>query len=343
MQEFDQRDRELLNVLQTGVPLLATPFAVIGQQIDMSEKEVLKRAERLKRDGHISQISGIFDGRAMGYRTCLVAAKVDSDDIERAAAVISTHPGVSQNYRRNHEFNLWFTIAIPPGSALGLERTIELLGEQARWKTVRLLPTLRHFKHPEHEGEAHSDHDPSAEHLKENEMEYVRILQKDLPLQPRPFDTVAKNLGGSADDILSHAKAFLRDQLMRKFAATPVARKGAFSATVMGVWSVPEKKVDSVGVQLAQHRSVSQCFLRPTYEEWPYNVFTTVHGRSVDECEAILKELSDQSGIADMRALFPTKEFKRTRVSFFSPENDLWESQHLGAGSPSASAASAAS
>jgi len=342
MQEFDQRDRELLNVLQTEVPLLATPFAVIGQQIEMSEKEVLKRAERLKRDGHISQISGIFDGRAMGYRSCLVAARVDSEDIERAAAVISTHPGVSQNYRRNHEFNLWFTIAVPPGSALGLERTIELLGEQARWKIVRLLPTLRHFKHPEHEGESHSDHDPSAKHLDEAEMEFVRILQKDLPLQPRPFDTVAKNLGGTADEIILHAKSFLRNQLMRRFAATPLPRKGAFSASVMGVWSVPEKRVDSVGVQLAQHRSVSQCFLRPTYEDWPYNVFTTVHGRSVDECEAVLRELSDQSGIDDMRALFPTKEFKRTRVSFFSPENELWEAQHPG-GSSAGNSASVAS
>ena len=340
MQEFDQRDRELLTILQAEVPLLSTPFAVIGQKIDMSEKEVLKRADRMKREGHIRQISGIFDSRAMGYRSCLVAAKVDPDDIERAAAVISTHPGVSQNYRRNHEFNLWFTIAIPPGSRLGLERTIEILGEQARWKGARMLPTVRHFKHPESEVETHTDHDPSATRLTDAEVEFVRLLQKDLPLQPRPFDVVAKNSGGSADEIITHAKEFFRTQRMRKFAATVVPRKGAFSATVMGVWSVPEKKVEAVGAQLAQHRAVSQCFLRPTYDDWPYNVFTTVHGRSVDECEAILKELSDQSGIHEMRALFPTKEFKRTRIDFFSPENDLWEGSHLGASSTAASAAS---
>lgn len=325
MQEFDQRDRELLNVLQNEVPLISTPFAVIGQRIDMSEKEVIKRADRLTREGTIKQISGVFDSRAMGYKSCLVAAKVDPDDIERAAAVVSSHPGVSQNYRRNHEFNLWFTIAVPPSSKFGLERTIDILGEQARWKVARMMPTLRHFKHPESDSDPSND--PGSEStLREDEIEVVRLLQKDLPLQPRPFEVLTRGTTLDAEKVLELARVFLKNQQMRKFAAAVVPRKGAFTASVMGVWSVPEKKVDSVGAELAQHRSVSQCYLRPTFEDWPYNVFTTVHGRSVDECEAVLRELSESVAITEMRALFPTKEFKRSRVSFFSPENDLWES-----------------
>ena len=97
MQEIDQRDRELLGALQGEIPLVSTPFAVIGQLIDMSEKEVIKRTERLKREGLLRQLSAQFDARSLGYRSCLVAAKVDPDRIDEAAAVVNAHPGVTQN------------------------------------------------------------------------------------------------------------------------------------------------------------------------------------------------------------------------------------------------------
>src|SRR5688500_3346113 len=112
MQDNDQRDRELLGALQGEIPIVSTPYAVVGQLIDMSEKEVIKRTERLKRDGIIRQISAHFDTRSLGYRSCLVAARVRPERIDDAAAVVSAHPGVSQNYRRNNDFNLWFTIAV---------------------------------------------------------------------------------------------------------------------------------------------------------------------------------------------------------------------------------------
>src|SRR3954447_26643852 len=79
MQEIDQRDRELLGALQGEIPLVSTPFAVIGQMIDMSEKEVIKRIERLRREGLVRQFAAQFDMRALGYRSCLVAAKVNVD------------------------------------------------------------------------------------------------------------------------------------------------------------------------------------------------------------------------------------------------------------------------
>ena len=76
MQEIDQRDRELLGALQGEIPLVSTPYAVIGQMIEMSEKEVIKRTERLKREGSVHHLGAHFDARALGYRSCLVAAKV---------------------------------------------------------------------------------------------------------------------------------------------------------------------------------------------------------------------------------------------------------------------------
>lgn len=335
MQELDHRDRDLLDVLQTEVPLASTPWAIIGQTIDMSEKEVLKRTDRLKKEGLIRQISGVFDPRACGYRSSLVAARVDGDRIDRAAAIISAHPGVYQNYRRNHDFNLWFTIAVPPNSRLGLEKTVEILGDEAECEVVRLLPAVRSFKSSAGEGhdsahdEAGGEGESQATPLTAHEVELVRLLQRDLPLHPRPFDIAGRTANLSGEEVLQAAKTFASRQQMRRFGALVSPRRSSFSASVMGVWRVPAAELDRVGSAMAAHRGVSQCYVRPTYEDWPYNVFTIVHGRSVDECEAVLGELADQVGMDDMRALFPIKEFKRTRLAFFSPENEAWEASRI--------------
>ncbi len=325
MQELDQRDRELLGALQGEIPFVSTPYAFIGQAIEMSEKEVIKRTERLRRDGAIKHLAPLFDSRALGYRSCLVAARVNPDRIDEAANVINSHPGVTQNYRRNNTFNLWFTIFVSPLSKLGLDRTIEILGQQAECDVVRPLPTLKLYKSSssdtELQSELHSEYTP----LTPQEIEVVQLLQRDLPLQPRPFDVIARGASVTADELLTAAKGLCKRGQIRRFCAHVQARKSGFGATAMGVWIVPQDDVDSYGAKLAQNRSVSHCYLRPVYDDWPYNLYTTVHARSVDECESIINDLAIDTGLAQKQALFPTKEYKKTRVSFFARDAEEWE------------------
>jgi DNA-binding Lrp family transcriptional regulator len=326
MQEIDQRDRELLGALQGELPLLSTPFAVVGQMIDMSEKEVIKRTEKLKREGYVRAVAAQFDPRALGYRSCLVAAKIAPERIDDAAESINAHPGVTQNYKRNHEFNLWFTIAIAPTSKLGLEKTVEILGGEADCDTVRPLPTLKQFKNSDDDGHADDKYTP----LTPGEIECIRLLQRDLPLQPRPFDALAKNGSLTSDEILGTARSLLKRGQMRRFGAVLQSRKPGFSASAMGVWIVPEGRVDEIGAQMSQNKAVSHCYLRPVYDDWPYNLYTIVHGRSVDECESIIDDLAIDTGIGEKQALYPTKEYKKARINLFSVECDEWESAHGG-------------
>jgi siroheme decarboxylase len=334
MQDHDQRDRDLLGALQGEIPLVSTPYAVIGQMIDMSEKEVIKRTERLKREGLVKQIAAQFDMRGLGYKSSLVAARVRPERIDEAASIISAHPGVTQNYRRNNDFNLWFTVAAGPSSKLGLDGTIELLAEQAECEAVRPLPTLKLYKSTAGDGsENHSSEGESqveAVPLSAGEIETVRLLQRDLPLQPRPFDAIARAAGMPADEILGHAKALLKRGQMRRFGAVVQTRKTGFLATAMGVWVVPADKTDEYAAKLSQHKAVSHCYLRPVYDDWPYNIYTTVHGRSVDECESIINDLAIDTGLTEKQALYPTREYKKTRLSFFSREADEWEAAHAG-------------
>ena len=111
-------DRELLNAVQWDFPLEGAPFAVLGERLGLPEPEVRARVVAVKAAGVLRQLSAIFDTRALGYNSSLVAAKIDPGRVDEAAAVISDHPGVSHNYKRNHAFNLWYTIAVPPGEPL---------------------------------------------------------------------------------------------------------------------------------------------------------------------------------------------------------------------------------
>ncbi|MDP9192950.1 MAG: AsnC family transcriptional regulator [Acidobacteriota bacterium] len=326
---MDQRDRELLGALQAEIPLVSTPFAFIGQTLDLSEKEVIKRTERLRRDGFIRHLAPQFDPRALGYQSCLVAARVDPERIDDAAAAINAHPGVTANYRRNNDLNLWFTLFVSPQSKLGLDRTIEILGRAAECDSVRPLPTLKLYKHAA-DGDGSPEHETHAAYtpLTPLEVECVRLLQSDLPLQPRPFDFLARVSGIGVDDLLTSARTLVKRGQIRRFAATIAARKQGFAANAMGVWVVPQDRADEYAAKFVQHRAVSHCYLRPVYDDWPYNVYTTVHARSVDECESIINDLAIDSGIEQKQALYPIREYRKTRISFFSREADEWEHAH---------------
>jgi siroheme decarboxylase len=117
---MDGLDKDILNLIQREFPLEREPFAAIGREVGIGGGEVIRRIETLKRGRVIRQISAIFDTRVLGYESSLVAAKIPPEALNEGAKAINSHPGVSHNYERNNEFNLWYTVAVPPDSRLGL-------------------------------------------------------------------------------------------------------------------------------------------------------------------------------------------------------------------------------
>jgi DNA-binding Lrp family transcriptional regulator len=134
---LDDMDKRLLNLMQGQFPIARRPYQHVAAQAGIAEQEVLDRVQRLLNERIIRQVTPIYDTRALGYSSMLVAAKVDPENPWRAANVINEHPGVSHNYLRNHEFNIWFTIATEPDSPLGLEATLTRLGELAGAESIR--------------------------------------------------------------------------------------------------------------------------------------------------------------------------------------------------------------
>jgi DNA-binding Lrp family transcriptional regulator len=328
--------------MQGSFPIAPRPFQHVASQAEMTEEQVMARVRELIEHRIIRQVTPIFDTRALGYSSMLVAAKVDPDNPWRAAKVINEHPGVSHNYLRNHEFNIWFTIATEPDSPLGLDRTLEVLGEIAGAESIRQLPTLKLFKiRMDLEMEGGTDAlaqtvevAPPAEIERqpydERDIAVIKALQGDMPIVSEPYAPAAEQLGMAQEDLLAHLEQMQERRLLRRVAAILFHRRAGFSANGMGVWKVPNDRVMELGPRMAAFRGISHCYQRPTYKDWPYSIFTMAHGRSKDECDAILDSIADLTGVDERATLYSSTEFKKIRLLYFTEDYRDWERKHAG-------------
>jgi DNA-binding Lrp family transcriptional regulator len=157
---------------------------------------------------------------------------------------------------------------------------------------------------------------------------FIRTLQQDLPIIPEPFTQWAAEADVSVHDLLHAAQQFLQRKQMRRFSAVLRHREAGFSANAMGVWAVPDDQIDSFGKTAAAFPAVSHCYLRKSYPDWPYTMFTMVHAPTQPQCEAALAAISQATGIRDYSALYSSKEFKKVRVKYFLDDIPTWESAH---------------
>ena len=337
---LDELDKRLLNLMQGSFPLEPRPYAAVAQEAEVEEEEVLRRVQRLLDERIIRQVTPIFDTRVLGYQSMLVAAKVDPEHPHRAAKVVNSHPGVSHNYLRNHDFNMWFTIATEPGSKLGLQGTLDVLQELTGAESVRQLPTLKLFKiNMNLEMEkgtkdlaaadvAQDPIEPDPIELSELDVAVIRALQGDMPVIPEPYAPAAAEVGLSQERFIAHLAGMKERKALRRVAAILFHRRAGFSANGMGVWNVPEERILELAPLMASFRGISHCYQRPTYEDWPYSVFTMAHGRSKEECDAILDSIAQESGIEDRRTLYSSTEFKKIRLLYFTDAHRRWEAEH---------------
>jgi DNA-binding Lrp family transcriptional regulator len=336
-------DRKLLNLMQGSFPLDPRPFARVAEQAGVSEEQVLADVRRLLDDRIIRQVTPIYDTRALGYGSMLVAAKIDPEHPWRAAKIVNSHPGVSHNYLRNHEFNMWFTIAVEEDSALGLQGTLALLQELTGAESIRQLPTLKLFKirmDLEMEGDtrALASRGVAEEPVELDKQPYdefdravIRATQGDMPIVSEPYAAAAAELGVTVPALLEHLEGMRERGLLRRVAAILFHRRAGFSANGMGVWKVADERVLEIGPQMAAYRGISHCYQRPTYADWPYSIFTMAHGRSKEECDAILDAIAGAFDIAERATLYSSTEFKKVRLQYFTDDFKNWEREHASA------------
>ncbi len=338
--DFDAVDKKILNLLQSDFPLVREPWQAIGASVGVDEQEVLDRVAVLKKKNVVRQVGAIFDTRRLGYSSTLVAMRFAEDKLDAAAHFLNRHPGISHNYAREGQFNLWFTLAVPPGMAVADE--VEKLGRVTGAEATRLLPTIRFFKigvnfdmekkvsdaktyfvpDSPKKTSTNGSTNPGegwnrAQELSDLDVTFIKEMQDDLSLVSRPFDAMAERLGMTVDELFDYADKMVERRLMRRYSAVLYHRRAGFSANAMIVWKVPEERAQEVGEIMATSPAVTHCYQRPTYDDWHYSHFTMVHATTKDECEAIARDIEEKTGLDDRLLLYSTREYKKTRVRYF--------------------------
>ena len=258
---LDDLDKRLLNLMQGSFPIAPRPYQHVAAQAGITEDEVMRRVQRLLDERIIRQVTPIFDTRALGYSSMLVAAKVDPENPWRAANVINEHPGVSHNYLRNHEFNIWFTIATEPDSPLGLEQTLIASRRARRRRVDPPAADAQAVQDPHGPGdgdraprrspnqvaEAVAPAETEPQPYDEFDKAVIRATQGDMPVIPEPYAPAAAQLDIPQEQLLAHLEGMVERRLLRRVAAILFHRRAGFSANGMGVWKVPDDRVMETG------------------------------------------------------------------------------------------------
>ena len=326
--KLDTIDKNLLNIIQAEFPLSREPFAALGLHLSIDSEEVIRRIKQLKTGEIIRYIGPVFNPGKLGYRTTLAAMKVDAERLDEAGRIIGTHPMVSHCYERDHDFNLWFTLAMP--IAGDTESEVHNLGKKVRAKTTLNLPAVKTFKIGAYFNLG--DHNTSAPSTVTNhnmpqykaielspiDRSVISESQQDLPLIEKPFDQISARAGIDADKFLSHCQALLQRGVMRRFSASVSHNKLGFTANAMACWIATSDMVDAAGKKIAMFSEVSHCYERRTNSIWHHNLFAMIHADCKETCRAIADKICSVTGLdkKELILLFSTKEVKKTRLRY---------------------------
>ena len=332
--------KEILLRVQKNFPLTAKPFEAIAKELDMEEDEVISIIQEQKDEKIIRQTSAIFDTKSLGYKSSLVAFEINEDKINKAVEIINAHPGVSHNYERNHKFNIWFTMACSPDSKLGIDKTIKILAKLTSANAFIMLPTLKLFKISV-KLDTTGKGDKKEKILKKEKIkinmtplhiDVVKLLQNDIEIKSEPFKDIIKKLNITYEQFFTIVDELQKSGIMRRFASILNHRNAGFNANAMVVWDIDEANGEDIGKTAAEFSAVSHCYLRPKYDNWQYNLFTMVHGKTKEETNAVIEEIANEIESKSHMPLYSSREFKKIRLKYFTNDEKQWEDKYISIG-----------
>jgi DNA-binding Lrp family transcriptional regulator len=316
-------DLQILAALQNKFPLLPRPFAKVAGELAITEERLLGSIQSLIDDRRISRMGAVFDSRRLGYRGTLVAAKVSGEKMKEAVFSINQLSGVTHNYLRDGEYNLWFTLMAPSedklDSTLGQVMRNAGIDEYLSLKAVRVFKIDTRFAPGAREQTMSKTSveygDPVG--LTARDRSLIRALSYPLSLTSEPFREVADSLGLEESQVIGSIKSWLEQGLIRRFGAVIRPTRVGLKGAVLGVWRVDEARAERIGIEMAAFPQVSHCYERITYPEWGYNLYTMIHGSNEEDCRRTAEEISGKTGISEYRLLSTVRELKKTGMRYF--------------------------
>lgn len=330
-QSNSSKDQALLIALQRGVPFVRRPWAEIAESVGMSSAEVLQAGQDLFKRGVARRFGAVFDSRSLGYASTLCAVDIPASDIERAAALLHPHPGITHCYEREGNPNLWFTLTAP-ADKLGSELTG--IGNLLKPFPVLNLPAIRRFKVEVVLDAAAGDVEPARSEtipgaaggdtppvFSEREKALIRRIQNNLPLAEEPLTAVAEELQWDIDSMLQKLSDWKTAGILRRIGFILRHRAAGFTANGMCVWPVAEGDVPRAGRILSAAPEVTHCYERPSSPAIPFNLYAMIHARERIAAVNTFHRLSKTAGLSDGHMLISVREFKKSSPVFFLEAN----------------------
>lgn len=326
MATLTPREKELVAVIQSDIPIVERPYKQLAERIGWSERDVIDSIRTLMENGVIRAFSPVFEARLLGYVSTLVAVEIDRENVDDLAAALFPINEITHNYLRNHAFALWFTISAQSETVID-----SLLSWVARYpgvKRVMNLPALNVYK----VRAVFGDTSPQKTNFPENtvsqafttdEMLLVRCLQDGFPLVEYPFENIAQKLGAGEADIIDTVRNWVETGVIRRFGARLNHQRAGYRANTLAVWKPDD--CDTVGGLFASMQWVSHCYRRQSYPDWPYELYTMIHAQSEEELNEHLSHMRSQTPETGVILLATLRELKKTTMKYF-PEEGSWDS-----------------
>ncbi len=163
--------------------------------------------------------------------------------------------------------------------------------------------------------------------IDEIDKKLIARLQADLPLVPRPFARLAEEVGICEAEAVARTRRLAESGIMRRFGATLRHQRSGFPSNVMVAWKIAPERIREVGRRLARFRHVTHCYWRRPCEQFPYNLFTMVHGHSEEHCRQLVAEMAEAIGGAEHQLLFSLEELKKSSMRYFDHDGGIHGAQ----------------
>jgi radical SAM protein with 4Fe4S-binding SPASM domain len=332
---LDELDRRILADIQVDFPIVRWPYEAIAARLGSTAEAALDRVNRMRQSGVIRRLGGVFSAGRLGYVSTLVAARVAPARVDEVAARISRLDGVTHNYAREHEYNLWFTVTARSRECLaaaiaglrgldGVEDMKNLPGALA-YKTAAVFE-MGGDQRPGPMNAAQPAGSPPARagspvSLGEGEKRLVRIVQGTLPDNAQPLVTLAQEWGGPVELLIVTLRRWLDVGVLRRFGAVLAHRRIGLSANGLAMFRVEPAIADAAGAVLARPAEVSHCYLRHAPDGWPWNLFAMIHGRDRGAVADLARRLAKEANLGEPEVVFSTVEYKKSSPLFFMEES----------------------
>ena len=311
--------KQLCNVLQEGLPICPKPYDDLAKYLNNNEETILQEIRELKESGVIRRICAMVNSRALGLTGTLVAAHIPEENLQEVAEAVNSLENVSHNYLREHYYNLWFTLQAE--SPKQIEVTVSNLSGRFGIDFYS-LPVERVFKldvrfDVEGEGQLPGDigQIPKSKMVELNEAEKQILwkLEDDLDVISEPFAFLCSE-GLEIEMVLRIIQGLIDKGVIRRIAAIVDHRKLGFVANILFCSEVPQNRIVEAGEALARFGAVSHCYERKTVEDWPYNLFAMMHGKSMGEIQHTINKFTESEKIDSFELLPTAVELKKQPV-----------------------------